>query len=75
MQPLAASVDMLRKDDLPFKRIVDGTIVQLMKSGEATALYAEWFEQPVPPKGLNLEFKLSDDMKALILNPNDKAFD
>nr|MWP07745.1 amino acid ABC transporter substrate-binding protein [Escherichia coli] len=37
--------------------------------------YKKWFEQPVPPKGVNMEFPLSDDMKALIKNPNDKALD
>jgi glutamate/aspartate transport system substrate-binding protein len=31
--------------------------------------------QPVPPKGLNLDFPLSEDMKALIKAPNDKALD
>jgi glutamate/aspartate transport system substrate-binding protein len=31
--------------------------------------------QPVPPKGLNLDFPLSDDMKALFKTPNDKALD
>jgi glutamate/aspartate transport system substrate-binding protein len=32
-------------------------------------------QQPVPPKGLNLDFPLSDDMKALFKTPNDKALD
>jgi glutamate/aspartate transport system substrate-binding protein len=38
-------------------------------------MYTKWFMQPVPPKGLNLDFPLSDDMKALFKNPNDKALD
>mgnify|MGYP004226333323 CR=1 FL=1 len=33
------------------------------------------FQQPVPPKGLNLDFPLSEDMKALFKTPNDKALD
>ena len=32
-------------------------------------------EVAVPPKGLNLDFPLSEDMKALIKAPNDKALD
>ncbi|MBV8260424.1 MAG: amino acid ABC transporter substrate-binding protein, partial [Paraburkholderia sp.] len=44
-------------------------------SSEATAIYHKWFESPIPPKGLNLNFPMSDDMKALFKNPNDKAID
>ena len=64
-----------RKDDAPFKAVADKTIAGLMKDGTVATLYKKWFEQPVPPKGLNLDFPLSDDMKALIKNPNDKALD
>ena len=66
---------MVRKDDAPFKAVADKTIAGLMKDGTVATLYKKWFEQPVPPKGLNLDFPLSDDMKALIKNPNDKALD
>lgn len=65
---------MLRKDDAAFKKIADATIAKLQTSGEAAKLYAKWFNSPIPPKGLNLNFPLSDDMKALFKNPNDKAF-
>jgi glutamate/aspartate transport system substrate-binding protein len=66
---------MMRRDDAPFKKVVDNTIARLMKSGEINGIYNKWFLQPVPPKGLNLNFPLSDDMKALFKNPNDKALD
>jgi glutamate/aspartate transport system substrate-binding protein len=66
---------MLRRDDAPFKKVVDDAISKLMKSGEAEKIYAKWFLNPIPPKGLNLGFPLSDDMKALFNNPNDKTFD
>ncbi|MGY8523646.1 glutamate/aspartate ABC transporter substrate-binding protein [Paracidovorax citrulli] len=66
---------MLRKDDAPFKKVADTTIAGMMKNGDINTLYAKWFTQPVPPKGLNLDFPMSDDMKALIKNPNDKALD
>ena len=66
---------MLRKDDAPFKKVVDEAIAKVMKSGEAEKIYAKWFMNPIPPKGLNLNFPLSDDMKALYKNPNDKYFD
>jgi len=66
---------MLRKDDPGFKKVVDATIAKTMTSGEIEKLYNKWFMSPVPPKGLNLNFVLSDDMKALFKNPNDKAYE
>ena len=66
---------MLPKDDAAFKKIVDGAIAKVMASGEAEKIYAKWFMNPIPPKGLNLNFPLSDDMKALYKAPNDKAFE
>ncbi|ODV43186.1 ABC transporter [Cupriavidus sp. UYMMa02A] len=66
---------MIRKDDPQFKKVSDNVIAGMMKDGAINTLYTKWFMQPVPPKGLNLDFPLSDDMKALIKNPNDKALD
>jgi glutamate/aspartate transport system substrate-binding protein len=64
---------MLRKDDPEFKKVVDAAIAQAMTSGEAEKLYKKWFLSPIPPKNLNLNLPLSDDMKALFKSPNDKA--
>ena len=66
---------MLRKDDASFKKVVDKEIASLMTSGEAEKIYKKWFMNPIPPKGLNLNMELSDEMKALFKSPNDKAFD
>lgn len=66
---------MIRKDDAPFKKVSDHVITGLMKDGSINTMYAKWFMQPVPPKGLNLDFPLSEDMKALFKTPNDKALD
>jgi glutamate/aspartate transport system substrate-binding protein len=66
---------MLPKDDAAFKKLVDAAIAKAMKSGEAEKIYDKWFMHPIPPKGLNLDMPLSDDMKALYKNPNDKALD
>jgi glutamate/aspartate transport system substrate-binding protein len=66
---------MLRKDDPQFKKVVDAALTKAMTSGEAEKIYAKWFLAPIPPKGLNLNMPLSDDMKALFKAPNDKAFE
>jgi len=64
---------MMAKDDLAFKKIVDSTLVGIMKSGEINAIYKKWFETPIPPRGTSLSFPQSVDMKALYANPNDHA--
>jgi glutamate/aspartate transport system substrate-binding protein len=66
---------MLRKDDPQFKKLVDATLAKAMQSGEAEKIYKKWFESPIPPRGLNLNFPLSKEVAALYKNPNDKAFE
>ena len=65
---------MMRKGDAAFKKLVDGAISKAMTSGEAAKIYAKWFQQPIPPKGLNLNWPMSDDVQALFKAPNDKPF-
>ena len=65
---------MLTKGDTQFKKLIDDTIAKVQTSGEAEKLYTKWFMSPIPPKGLNLNLPLSDDMKELFKSPNDKAF-
>ena len=66
---------MMRKDDQAFKKVVDKALAKAMKSGEAEKIYTKWFMQAIPPKGLNLNFPLSNAVKAIYKSPNDKAFD
>ncbi|EEG09647.1 glutamate/aspartate ABC transporter substrate-binding protein [Pseudogulbenkiania ferrooxidans] len=63
---------MLRKDDPAFKKVVDDAIKDLYKSGAINKLYAKWFLHPIPPKGLNMNFPMSKELKALIAKPTDK---
>lgn len=64
---------MLRRNDPEFKKLVDETLVALMKSGELARIYSQWFTSPIPPKGGNLNLPMSDLLKQLILTPNDKG--
>jgi glutamate/aspartate transport system substrate-binding protein len=66
---------MVRKGDEPFKKAVDDAIKATYASGEINKIYEKWFMQPIPPKGLNLNFPMSDELKALIAKPTDKAAD
>jgi glutamate/aspartate transport system substrate-binding protein len=63
---------MLRKDDAEFKKVVDDAVTAALKT-DGMALFKKWFQSPIPPKGLNLDLPLTDDMKQLFANPNDKA--
>ena len=64
---------MVRKGDEGFKKVVDKAISDTYASGEINDIYNKWFQQPVPPKGLNLNFPMSDQLKKLIAEPTDKS--
>ncbi|SFN29509.1 L-glutamate-binding protein /L-aspartate-binding protein [Formivibrio citricus] len=64
---------MLRKGDPQFKAVVDRAIAGLYKSGKINAIYDRWFLKPIPPKGLNMGFPMSHELKTLIAKPTDKA--
>jgi ABC-type amino acid transport substrate-binding protein len=66
---------MFRKGDAPFRDLVNGVIARMQTSGEAERLYNVWFTQPIPPHGINLNYPLSQEMRALFAHPNDKALD
>ena len=64
---------MLRKDDVAFKKVVDGAMVGLMKSGEINKIYAKWFQSAIPPRNINLNIPMSDALKKVIANPTDSS--
>lgn len=61
---------MLRRDDPAFKKLVDGAVAELYKSGEINKIYTRWFQSPIPPKNINLNFPMSEGLKEAIRNPN-----
>jgi len=63
---------MLRRDDPAFKKLVDATIAGLVKSGEFTKLYKKWFQSPIPPKGINLNAPMSQELLDNLKNLSDK---
>lgn len=63
---------MVRKDDPEFKKLVDGTITRLMKSGEFARMYRKWFESPIPPKGVSLNMPMSEQLKANLKARSDR---
>ena len=73
----ALSVDpyglMFRRNDPEFKKVVDKAITEVFKSGEIEKIYAKWFQSPIPPKGINLNWPISEYLRAAFANPTDSA--
>ena len=68
IQPTAI---ILRKDDLAFKKIVDGEILRLIQTGEINAIYKKWFESPIPPNQINLKLPMSYMLRDSFKSPTD----
>ena len=66
---------LFRNEDPAFKKAVDDSLVKLMKSGELAKVYDKWFMQPIPPKGQALNLPMSETLKKLIQEPNDKPLE
>jgi glutamate/aspartate transport system substrate-binding protein len=63
---------MYRKDDPNFKKVVDGAVVSMMKSGEIAKIYDKWFQKPIPPRNVSVNMAMTPSLKDAIANPNDK---
>jgi glutamate/aspartate transport system substrate-binding protein len=64
---------MLRRDDPAFKKVVDGAMTAVYKSGAINAIYEKWFLKPIPPRNINLEVPISAAFKRVIANPTDSG--
>ena len=62
---------MVRRDDAAFKDAVNSALAAMFKSGQAANLYKKWFEQPIPPKGMNLQLPLSAQLQATFAEPRE----
>ena len=66
---------MMRRDDSSFHDLVNRALSQLMRSGEALRIYQRWFERPIPPSGLNLNWPPSPALLELFRQPSSSASD
>jgi glutamate/aspartate transport system substrate-binding protein len=64
---------MVRKDDAAFKKVVNGALNALYKSGEINKIYDKWFQKPIPPKNINLNVPMSAQFKKVVANPTDSG--
>jgi ABC-type amino acid transport substrate-binding protein len=63
---------MLRRDDPAFKKLVDDVLIRLIKSGEFETMYTKWFQSPIPPRGINLNAPMSQDLRNNLTALSDK---
>lgn len=66
---------MLPKGDAAFKKIVDAEMRRIILSGEIQVIYRKWFEQPIPPKGINLNLPMPYMLRDSFKYPSDKVAD
>ena len=66
---------LFRRDDPAMKKAVDDALIAMMQSGEVAKIYDKWFVQPIPPKNMALNLPMSDALKELLKNPNDKPLE
>src|SRR5215813_923080 len=64
---------MLRRDDAPFKKVVDEAMIATYRGGAINPIYDKWFLKPIPPKGLNLNVPMSDAFKKVVASPTDSG--
>jgi len=53
------------------KRIADAELRRLIATHELHQLYAKWFTQPIPPKGINLEMRMPHLLVDSLKYPSD----
>lgn len=62
---------MMRKNDMPFKKLVDEALRRVYQSDEIQRIYKKWFMSPIPPRGVNLNFPMPAKLKAALAKPTD----
>lgn len=76
-QPMSSEVYacMMRREDHALREIVDRALVRYMKSGEIMALYERWFQRPIPPSNLNLDWPPTPALREFYRSPQSKSLD
>jgi glutamate/aspartate transport system substrate-binding protein len=62
---------MLRREDPAFKQLVDATLTRFYQTDDYQRLYQKWFMSPIPPKGINLNFPMPPQLRAVLAKPTD----
>ncbi|MEX8192407.1 amino acid ABC transporter substrate-binding protein [Comamonas guangdongensis] len=66
---------MLPKGDAAFKKLVNQEMLRLIRSGELQELYTKWFQKPIAPNGINLEWPMPYLLRESLRFPTDRIGD
>jgi glutamate/aspartate transport system substrate-binding protein len=64
---------MLPRDDPEFKQLVDGAVKAMMQDGRLEKIYEKWFTQPIPPRGIKLNWPMGAALRKVFAQPTDSA--
>ncbi|WP_298817515.1 transporter substrate-binding domain-containing protein [uncultured Roseibium sp.] len=64
---------MLRKGDPQFKELADEAMKAMMADGTFAAIYEKWFQNPIPPRNVNLNLPMSPELQKVVANPTDSG--
>lgn len=70
IEPYAIAI---RKDDPQFKALADEALKKTFDDGRFTKIYDKWFMHPIPPKNINLDMPMSDELKYLMQHPSNST--
>lgn len=66
---------MMRRDDPAFKAMVDKEMARIINEGELAKLYDKWFQNPIPPKNVNMNMPMGYLLRDTLRFPTDKVGD
>jgi glutamate/aspartate transport system substrate-binding protein len=64
---------MMRRGDPQFKAAVDGALSKVYQSDDIVRIYNKWFMTPIAPRNINMNFPMSDELKAAFAKPTDSG--
>ncbi len=64
---------MMRRGDPAFKQAVDDALKRFYPTPAFQRVYAKWFQSPIPPRGITLNFPMTPQLKAAIAQPTDSG--
>ncbi len=62
---------LLRKNDEPFRAVVNDALRTIFVSGEIDEIYNRWFMSPLPPDGRNFNLPMSSELKSAFRDPKE----
>lgn len=62
---------LMRKDDAPFKAVVNEALRSVFVSGQIDQIYQKWFMTPLPQDGRNFNLPMSPELQAAFREPKE----